>query len=256
MGYDVKVRATVINETFGPIPLDVRHSIVSEEQKDEWELLLHTPGHPCAAGKRTVYFTMWESTRLPENSVRYLNQAVCVIVPSYWNASCFTACGAQKPVRVAPLGINTQVFRYVPMDMQGSTVFGTAGRLESGGVRKGITQVIRLFQQAFPSEQDVRLRVKVFPDCEIGEVNDSRIEVTRAYLSEEQLTNWFSGLTCFVSAAKGEGWGLMQHQSLAVGRPIVSIRYGGVAEFFTEEMGYPVDFKLVPGYDFYSGCGA
>jgi glycosyltransferase involved in cell wall biosynthesis/ADP-heptose:LPS heptosyltransferase len=256
MGYDVKVRATVINETFGPIPLNVRHSIVSEEQQDGWELLLHTPGHPCTGGKRTVYLTMWESTRLPEASVRFLNQAVCVIVPSYWNASCFTACGVEKPVRVAPLGINTEIFRSVPMDTQGPTVFGTAGRLESGGVRKGIAQVVRLFQQAFPSEQDVRLRVKVFPDCGIGEVNDSRIEVTRAYLSEEELAQWFGGLTCFVSAAKAEGWGLMQHQALAVGRPIISIRYGGVAEFFTEEMGYAVDFKLVPGYDFYSGCGA
>jgi glycosyltransferase involved in cell wall biosynthesis/ADP-heptose:LPS heptosyltransferase len=255
MGYDVKVRAVVINETFGPIPLNVRHNIVSEEQKDEWELLLHPPGHPCVAGKKTIYFTMWESTRLPANSVPMLNDAQCVIVPTHWNASCFSASGVEKPIRVVPLGINTKVFHCAPMNMDGPCVFGTAGRMESGGVRKGIGQVIKLFQRAFPTEQDVRLRVKVFPDCDVAKINDPRIEFIHAYMTEEDLARWFSEITCFVSAAKGEGWGLMQHQALAVGRPLISVRYGGVAEFFTAEMGYPVDFKLVPSYDFYSGCG-
>jgi glycosyltransferase involved in cell wall biosynthesis len=161
----------------------------------------------------------------------------------------------QKPIRIVPLGINTGVFQYAPMDMGGPCVFGTAGRLESGGERKGIGEVIHLFQRAFPTEDDVKLRVKVFPDCKIDPVTDPRVEVLRDYLTEEELRRWFTKITCFVSAAKGEGWGLMQHQALAVGRPLISICYGGVTGFFTPQMGYPIEFRLVPSQGVYANCG-
>jgi glycosyltransferase involved in cell wall biosynthesis len=255
MGYQFDIRAIVIEETFAPIPDNVRHCIVCQEPQATWELLLHPPGAAPSAGRKTVYFTMWESTRLHPTAVNALNQAEHVIVPSQWNASCFSASGVERPIRVIPLGINTEVFHFRPMKMDGPCIFGTAGRFESGGTRKGINRVIKLFQKTFPTERDVRLRVKVFPDCQVAHVSDPRIEIQHEYLTEAELADWFSEITCFVSAAKGEGWGLMQHQALAMGRPLISVRYGGVAEFFTEDMGYPVDFKLVPGEAFYSGCG-
>lgn len=141
------------------------------------------------------------------------------------------------------------------MDMSGPCIFGTAGRLESGGTRKGISLVINAFKKAFPRQKDVRLNVKIFPDCEIPFESDQRIKFHREYFSEAQMAAWYQRLTCFVSAARGEGWGLMQHQALATGRPIISVRFGGTAEFFDEYVGYPLDFKLVPAEDLYTGCG-
>lgn len=255
MGYNVDIRAIVIEEAFAPIPANVRHSIVCEEPKTNWELLLQPPGHPLSPHRKTVYFTMWESTRLHPSAVNILNEAECVIVPSQWNASCFSASGVDRPIRIVPLGICTEVFHYRPMNMEGPCIFGAAGRLESGGARKGINQVIKLFKRAFPKEKDVRLKVKVFPDCKVLRVSDARIQIKREYLAERELSDWFADITCFVSAARGEGWGLMQHQALATGRPLISVNFGGIAEFFTAEMGYQVNFRLMPAEGLYSGCG-
>jgi glycosyltransferase involved in cell wall biosynthesis len=256
MGYQLDVRAICIEEPFASIPSNVRHSIVSEEPDTEWELLLHPPGLPLINGKKRIHFTMWESSRLHQKAVEILNQTECILVPSQWNASCFSASGVERPIRIVPLGINTQAFKYTPMDMSGPFVFGTAGRLESGGHRKGINQVIKAFQKAFPKQKkDVRLSIKVFPDCEVDRVLDSRIEFIQEYLDEPRMAKWFSKIMCFVSCSKCEGWGLMQHQALAVGRPLIGVKFGGVTEFFSEEMGYTVDFRLVPADGFYSGCG-
>ncbi len=254
-GCDLNIRAIDMDERFAIVPDRIKRNIVAEEIPDEWELLLHPPTLLPSWGKRTVYFTMWESTRLPNGGANCLNRAECIIVPSRWNAECLKLSGVKAPIKLVPLGINTDVFKFAPMNMHGPCVFGAAGRMAHGGIRKGINQVIEAFLTAFPRQKDVRLHVKGFPDCEIMKVSDPRVQVVQECLTEERLARWFAGLTCFVSAARGEGWGLMQQQALACGRPIISVRYGGVAEFFDPSMGYPLAFSIKPAAGHYSGCG-
>ncbi len=164
----------------------------------------------------------------------------------------------QRPIEVVPLGINQDVFRYRPFNGEFPEVltFGAAGRMAHGGVRKGINEVIAAFLAAFPKKiKDVRLRVKCFPDCPVSKVKDPRIEIVQACLSDAQLADWFGSLNCFVSAARAEGWGLMQHQSMSMGRPVASVKFGGVTEFFDERVGYALPFTLEPAKLAYAGCG-
>jgi glycosyltransferase involved in cell wall biosynthesis/ADP-heptose:LPS heptosyltransferase len=255
LGYDVKVASIGFDEKFSPIPDNVKARIASAGNDAAWELLLHPPNRKPVSGKKIVYSTMWETTRLPANGVDYLNMAECVIVPCRWNAENFTAQGVIRPIYQVPLGIDTGLYKYSPMELSGPCVFGAAGRLSSGGVRKGLDRVIDAFLAAFPSEPDVRLHVKAFPDCPLPTVQDPRIMILQQYLNERQMAQWYRSITCFVSAATGEAWGLMQHQALATGRPIISVNYGGVQEFFNKDIGYPLDFELVPADKFYANCG-
>ncbi len=252
----INVRAVQKSESFGAtIPAGIRKLFVNQIQPEPWELLLHPPNFVPTQGKNTAYFTMWESSKLPVHSVELLNMAKVVIVPCEWNASCFSAQGVTAPLRIVPLGINTDVFKYSAVAQKDICVFGAAGRMAHGGVRKGINEVIDAFLKAFPTETDVKLRVKCFPDCDVQSITDPRIEIIRAYLSEVEIAKWYSSLTCFVSAARAEGWGLMQHQAMAVGRPIMSVHYGGVKEFFQPATGYAIDFRIEPAKLRYSGCG-
>lgn len=252
----VSVRPITQSEMFGSrIPTDIRALFVNQPQPEPWEILLHPPSFLPTPGKRTLYFSMWESTKLPPVANRVLNRAEVVVVPSQWNASCFSACGITPPIRVVPLGIRTEIFGYRPFPDNPKCVFGAAGRMAHGGVRKGINEVIALFKKAFPQQKDVELRVKCFPDCDVSKVKDPRVKVTQAYLSDGQMSDWYGGLTCFVSAAKAEGWGLMQHQALAMGRPVISINYGGVAEFMRDDIAYIVPHKLERASGVYDGCG-
>ena len=215
LGYKVEIRPTAIVEEFAPISRTVRRWIGPDTNGEKWELLLHPPFYRPLKQKRTVYFTMWEASKLLKRSVALLNRAEAIIVPSQWNTDTFVESGVKRPIYKVPLGIKTDVFSFSEMDMGGACVFGAAGRSDSDETRKGFNDVIPLFLRAFPREKDVRLRVKVFPNCSVAPFDDPRIEIERSYLTEAELAAWFRRLTCFVSMARGEGWGLMQHQALA-----------------------------------------
>lgn len=254
-GYYPQIRSLGTSEMFGAkVPVDIRERFVGPPQPEATELLIHPPNLPPTPGKKTILYTMWEATRLRPTAVAFLNASEHVITPSWWGASCFSASGVDRPIRVIPLGVDSQVFHY-RRNTEPRCVFGCSGRMAHGGVRKGINEVIDVFQKAFPSEKDVHLKVKVFPDCPVTKISDPRITIDQAYWSDSQIADWLGSLTCFVSLARLEGFGLLQLQSLAVGRPVISIIYGGVAEFLTRENSYPIDFRLVPAELAYAGCG-
>ena len=254
-GYDVAVLPTHEWDVFAPIPATIRSKIIREAPGDNWELMLHPPNRRIAPGKKTIFFTMWEATRLPRSWVNWLNEAECIVVPCQWNATCFSACGIERPIRHVPLGIDPEVFKFVPMLAKGPCVFGTAGRMAGGGRRKGLEEVIQLFQRAFPTEKNVRLRVKGFPDCGISAVPDSRIDITAQYLAPHEMAHWYASLTCYVSLSRSEGWGLMPHQAMATGRPCIAVKFGGHAEFLSEQVAYCVNYRLVPAQYNYGGGG-
>ncbi len=71
----------------------------------------------------------------------------------------------------------------------------------------------------------------------------------------EEVAEWFNGLTCFVSTSKAEGFGLMQLQAMAVGRPVIACEFSGITEFFNSSVGYPVDYNLIESTGVYRNCG-
>lgn len=250
--------AAVWEPPWGPkVPKDIRQKFVTGPQPEAWEILMHPPNFVPTPGKRTVYYSMHETTKLAPMSPHVLNKAEAVVVPCQFCATSFSASGVTRPIFIVPLGVNPETFRYRPMppDFPAIVRFGAAGRMAHGGIRKGMNEVVEAFSKAFPHQENVRLEVKGFPDCGLVETSDPRITIHREYWPDERLADWYASLTCFVSAAKGEGWGLMQHQAMSVGRPIISIRWSGVAEFFRDDLGYPLDFKLESAQFAYEGQG-
>ena len=246
-GVFVSVRSLETSELFGAkIPIEIKSRLVHCPQAEEWELLIKNPTHWPTPGKRTIYFTMWESSVLPKDSVAMLNKAELVIVPCAWNKDIFKASGVQVPIAEIPLGYSPGIFNYSPMDMEGNCVFGTAGRVASGPVRKGIGRAMEIFHKTFPKEiEDVELRVKIFQDCAVPKIDDPRIKITREFLPWHKTRKWLSELTAFLSPVNSEGFGLWQLQAMAMGRPIIAPMYSGLTEFFTSKSGYPIPFKEV-----------
>lgn len=254
-GYYPAIRPIQIQDCKGAsIPADVRSLIVSGRQPEETELLLSPPHNLPTPEKRTIYYTMWESTQIPLRSVELLNRADQVIVPCQWNLENFKASGVNVPISVVPLGIDPKIFLPRPLNTGGPCIFGTAGRSAHGKYRKGVHNVIEVFQAAFRSDENVRLWVKIHPDCEL-ETSDPRIVIHRSLMTSQAIAAWIHGLTCFVSGATGEGWGLWQQQALSCGRPIIAAQYGGLRHFFGEGTGWPVHFTEQPAREGYKDCG-
>jgi len=231
-------------------------SVVHKEQQDDWEMIIHCPSYCPAGKKRLVYNTMWESTRLHKESVLNLNQADVIVVPSDFNLCMFNAQGIRRTMTKVPLGIDTDIFHYRPQKQGSEFVFGVAGRTAAGGCRKGFEDVLVAWKKAFPKKvKDVRLQIKCFPDDPEIKVDDDRIQFIRQFWTRKDLANWYAGLDCFASASKGEGWGLMQHEAMATGRPVIAVPFGGITEFYDESVGYPVDFDLRPAENHYQNGG-
>lgn len=254
-GYDVRIVPTAVDESVVAIPRSIKKILVDESTTGTWELLLHPPSLAPTSSRKVGWFTMWETTALSPLHVERLNRAEFVIVPTSWNATSFLTCGVKCPIRIVPLGIDIDLFKPSKMSMTGTCVFGAAARHDSGRARKRLDQVVSAFLTAFPKERDVELQVKCFADCNMQPVDDPRVKIIARYMQGGELAAWFKEITCFVSASRGEGWGLMQHQALATGRPIIACRFGGVAEFFDHTMGYPLDFRLAPAEGSFTDCG-
>lgn len=242
-GVPVRVHAFKTQEDFGSKLMPVTRTLLTDEAPN---MLVGPLGDfPINYGRyeNTLVFTMWETNAIRKDCVGWLNRQQAVVVPTKWNQTTFRCCGVTVPIYVVPLGIDTEVFR-PDETLFPKRVFLTAGRSAHGVRRKGLNFVMLAFLTAFPNEPDVVLQVKTHPDCPVLDVSCPRIQVIREHFDEATLVRWYRSGLCYVSGATGEGWGLHQHEAMACGKPLISVPYGGVAEFFHwKTHGWPVRFR-------------
>lgn len=221
-------------------------------------LQLTTPWTPVRRGNPTVFFSMWETSRIKPLFVEHLNAAKAVVVPCRWNAEGFRESGVTVPIHVIPLGVDpAEGYTPKPWPQGKPFTFGMAARMESGGLRKGLNEGMAAFVRAFDRGQDVRLSVKVYPDCvhSLRVPNDQRIDVVTEPYTPAQMADWYGSIDCLFVPSKGEGWGLHTLQAMACGRPVIAAVYGGTAAFFEGPCGWELPFVEAPSGEFYAGVG-
>jgi len=190
-------------------------------------------------------FTMWESTNLEYGTSEKVNHNNNVILtPSDWNRKNFIDNGIKCPIYLIPLGVDPNHFYYKPPHNNSKFVFG-CGEGQSQ-LRKRLEYTIECFCRSFPSHiKDVELHVKIDPKKydDFPRYTDKRIKVFFNHLPENEMISFYENIDVFVSLAYSEGWGLMQHESMMVGRPVMSINYGGITEFFNPEVGIELEYQ-------------
>lgn len=240
-GIGVVARPTKMS---GGLPEFVEKVVRQGENDCPIEIILGHPEIAPTKGKRTIYYSAWESTRLPKRSVEILNMCERVVVPSNYCAVTHSASGVNVPIDVVPLGYDER-FHYLPMRSSGPFVFACAGNLWNGARRKGVQAAIDLFREAFQGKDDIRLNVKLFPGNKIETYGDSRISVFDQFMDDTTFHAWMAEAHCFVHF----GIGAFESQVLefmAMGRGVMAMKFGGHADFFCDSVGLEVAHKLYP----------
>lgn len=240
------------------LPSKYKKLISSKYEKSNFpELIIHTPQNIPNLFKKTIYCTMWETTKIPEEYIYNLNQCEAVIVPSKPNINTFSAQGINCAMYDVPFGIDIHTFtKKNKIRIKNKIIFGTSGISRHGWPRKGFTEAIEAFLKAFPNgSENVEFRIKCYPNDPRPNYKDERIICDEGEWEKEKLANWYKSLDCFVSMSKGEGFGLMPLEAMSCETPCIIPNWFGPETYATEVNAFLVDYKLVPATHHYEGMG-
>ena len=212
-------------------------TVVSATSPDTWSKI---------TGRPFWGLTMWESSKLPETWIEWINANGVggVLVPSEFNRQVFEASGIKKPIGVVPLGVDVGEFPYVerPVGRRPYT-FLLLGEL--GGFRKGLGYAYQAFWRAFRGSENARLVLKTrgpradeMPTC-----SDANVEIIDAEYGLPMMRELYGLADCFVFPSRGEGYGLPPREAASTGLPVIATDWSGLQEGGVGNYAYPLRVK-------------
>lgn len=180
--------------------------------------------HGFLRGQHRVLYSMWETTKLPFNYSRRLGGYDQVIVPCEHNRQLFGEYSDN--VSVVPLGVDIDHWKPTPRLVNDRFRFHAGGSM---WLRKGLDVVVKAFEKAgVDAELHIKMPLKRFVPQRKWPPN---IVIHTGWMSKQQQFNWYNKADCFVNASRGEGFGLMPLQAMAMGIPTIITPTSGQAQY-------------------------
>jgi glycosyltransferase involved in cell wall biosynthesis len=177
-------------------------------------------------GQYRACFTMYETDKLPRRFEQYLPLYDLIVVPCEHNLELFSKY--HKNVVKVQEGVDSTLFKPTDTPRLERFQFRAGGSL---WLRKGLDVVVEAFLRL--SLPDADLRIKAAPHAHDTPYFSPgpNIYLDRQWMTEAEQVEWFAQADCFVAASRGEGWGLMPLQTMAMGIPTILSLSTGHLEF-------------------------
>lgn len=215
-----------------PLPGPGRLAFYYDYRNRPWDI-----GH-----ERVVFYTMWESSEVPDQLVRAANASTAVLVPCAQNVDAFRAAGVTVPVGVLHHGVDPEEFPLLERPERDTLTIGTFGHLSP---RKGTDVLIRAFLEEFKPNEDARLVLKSSVDASAYRIDDPRIEVVSGGVDTGHLLELLGRLDVMVLPSRGEGFGLCGLEAMATGLPLIATAWSGPVEYLDAADSLPLGYRLV-----------
>ena len=229
--------------------------------------------------KYHIFHLFWETDSLPKWWVWALNLVDEVWTGTEWNKQAFIKSGVTKPIYVFPQALNTnpppaRPFKIstIENDKLKKYIFYSIFQWIE---RKDPWSLLEAYWREFERERDVLLLLKTYRDRfdredSMGIVKQIYEFKNRLGLKDTPEVNLYTdGLdrfdmlrlhetgNCFVSAHRGEGWGIPEVEAMAHGKPVINTNLGGFNCHVPSALYWPVsyieenvhDMNYVPWYD-------
>ena len=189
-------------------------------------VLMYDPSKPHSflRGQHRALYTMWETSVLPPKYYRLLGGYDQVIVPCEHNRELFAPYA--KNISVVPLGVDIKFWKPTPRPANKRFRFHAGGSM---WLRKGLDVVVEAFEKA---GIDAELHIKVPLERLVPKRSwPSNIVLHTGWMSKWDQFEWYNKADCFIGASRGEGFGLMPLQAMALGIPTIITATSGQAQY-------------------------
>ena len=193
--------------------------------------------------------TMWETTQLPHEFIAPLPLFDQLIVPSQQNFELFSKYNPN--VTRINLGVNYKEWKYTPRKDGVFTVI-TGGK---GGRRKGIDiaiKVFRRFQAELAKHGYPAARLIIKSDVQLQKPSDDIIVLDESLLAKDEI-KLYEQAHVGLYLSRGEGWGMIPHQTIAQGIPTILTDAHGHVGF--SHYGIGVKWHHIPAENDIFGTG-
>jgi glycosyltransferase involved in cell wall biosynthesis len=225
---------------------------------DSVHRFLHYHARTFARSQYKIAIWVWELPAFRDEWWKELSQFDEIWVPSTFCQRAVQAVTA-KPVIVMPHVVSANEapqpgYRDKLQIGAGEVAFLYVFDATSLVARKNPDCLVDAFEAAFSDHDRVRLVLKVSDadkDPEFSKYLDrlagrnARSVVLRQTMGAHELAGLVCGCDCYVSPHRSEGFGLTVAEAMALGMPVIATDYGGTADFVTEEVGFPLRYRLV-----------
>jgi glycosyltransferase involved in cell wall biosynthesis len=201
----------------------------------------------------------WETDKLPLDFSEKVQLCDEIWTGSEFNKQAIINSGVTKPIYIIPEAIDTYLPDIQPYKVPNSILFNFYSIFE-WTERKNPTALLEAYWREFENESGVGLVLKTYVDnfsadkkseihsaarevkARLGLKNYAPIYFYTNLMDRHQVYRFHKTFDCFVSAHRGEGWGIPQMEAMLMGKPIISTNCGGIHEYLTDG----VDAKLLP----------
>ena len=182
--------------------------------------------HRISSANLNVIYTTFETTRLPDFWVYSINNhyRYC-IVPHQHVKAVFENSNVKIPIKIIPQGFNR--YKRFPRKVISKKMF-RIGFLGVPVQRKNLYKLFLACKNLLSRIPSLRLSIHVskFYDWASGETfneirNSSFVEWSECILSDDQVSSWYSKLSCYVFPTSGEGWSFTPRESMYLGIPTI-----------------------------------